>query len=68
MKLFLAHSQDLGARFAFNAKNEVDALTKINAWNDYHSLTSINSRAIVNEISPDDLPFYKVAVHNEYVK
>ena len=64
-KLYAAISPDFGPRFAFNAKNEIEATTKLNWWNRYQGFRDLSTAYTVKEIG--NLEGLTISVHNEYV-
>lgn len=66
-KLFAAISPDFGPRFAFNAKNEIEAGAKLNWWNRYQGFRELDTAHTIKEIQASDLEGLTIALHNEYV-
>ena len=64
-KLFAAISPDFGPRFAFNAKNKIEATAKLNWWNRYQGYRDLSTAHTVKEI--DGLEGMAISLHNEYV-
>lgn len=66
-KLFAAVSPDFGPRFAFNAKDEMQANNLIKGWNRYHSFNCSETAHTVKEINTEDLAGLSISIHNEYI-